>query len=72
MEMLVPDIGLVVFTIIGFALLAVWVLTIVDVYKGDFRSPSERPLWLLLVLFAPFIGIILYMLIGRRNKINYN
>jgi hypothetical protein len=58
----------------GFGLVAVlclvlWVMAIVDILNSRFREDSNRILWILLVIFLPFIGTILYYAIGRQQRI---
>lgn len=50
---------------------ALWIFIVIDVFKGQFQNPLDRGLWLLIVIFAPFIGALLYLAIGRKQKINY-
>jgi len=42
---------------------------LVDILKNLFES-NDKIIWILVVLFIPVIGAILYMLIGRKRKLN--
>lgn len=57
------DLGIVA-VIIGLLLLAIWVWAIIDILKRP-MSGLMKVVWVALVVFLPFIGVILYLLIGR-------
>ena len=46
-----------------------WIWALIDILKSDF-SGSNKIIWLLVVIFLPLIGIILYFAIGRKQRIN--
>jgi hypothetical protein len=58
---------------LGYVLVLAWVaffiFTIVEIFSGSFREKSNRILWLLLVLFAPGLGVLLYWVWGRTTKV---
>lgn len=57
-----------VFSIIATAFFAFWLWALVDILKNEFTG-SNKIIWLLLVIAVPLIGVILYYLIGREQKI---
>lgn len=57
------------FLLIGFFLFLVWVGAIVDILRSEFQDNNEKILWILLVILLPFIGTIIYIALGSRNKI---
>jgi hypothetical protein len=57
------------FGLIGLLCLILWVWALVDIINGRFREDSTRIIWILLVIFLPFLGTILYYAIGREQKI---
>lgn len=57
-----------VFGIIMTAIFAFWLWALVDILKNEFTG-SNKIIWLLLVIAVPLIGVILYYLIGREQKI---
>ena len=70
MEVLVPGIGLLAFlAIIGVSAL-LWIIALVDILRSEFRNPNDKLIWVIVVFFFPFLGAILYFIIGRNNKIN--
>ena len=57
------------FGLIGLLCLILWVWALVDIINSRFREDSTRIIWILLVIFLPFLGTILYYAIGREQKI---
>lgn len=72
MELLLPGAVLILVSIIGLATVVLWVVALWDVLSSEFRGANDKLVWVLVILFAPFLGAILYFLVGRRNKIKYN
>lgn len=61
--------GFMLLYLIGlFVLLVVWISTIVDIVKSEFVNPSNKTVWILLVIFIPVIGMILYFILGQDQK----
>jgi hypothetical protein len=52
-------------------ILIIWLFSIValiDLLRSRFSS-NDKLLWVLVVLFVPVVGAILYFVIGRKQKI---
>jgi|KBSMisStandDraft_5_1062788.scaffolds.fasta_scaffold1164266_2 hypothetical protein len=49
-------------SLIGFVLLLIWVLTLVDIVRRPDLKTSSKVLWALLVLIIPIIGLIIYFI----------
>ena len=61
-------IGLVIFWVIAVGLgLALFLWALIDVIRRDFPNPSDKTLWIVLVLVLGWIGPILYLIIGRKK-----
>ena len=56
-------------TTILVGLLVIYVGTVLNVAFSKFQNGSHQLLWLLIVLFAPFLGTIIYFSIGGRYKL---
>ena len=54
--------------ILGIIIFVFWVWALVDVLKNDFKN-NNKLIWLLTVILIPVIGVVLYVLIGRFQKI---
>jgi hypothetical protein len=46
-----------------------WVWALIDVLRSNFRDSTSKIVWLIAVIFVPFLGAILYLLFGRRQRV---
>ena len=60
------------FGMIGLGLTVLWVLAIVEIIRSEFKDKTERIIWLLLVILLPFLGTVLYLMIGRKSRLSTN
>lgn len=59
--------------IIAGLLLIDWIWALIHILNHEFVNPSNKVVWLLLVLMLPVLGVILYRFIGRAQTVNdYN
>jgi len=56
---------------VGLGVLALWIYCLIDILRAQFRTDTERIVWLLLILLAPVIGIVLYLAMGQNQKIDH-
>ena len=67
--------GLAAFTIImimvgvGLFFLLLPLLAIVDIVRSNFQDNSEKLIWVIIVLFFPIFGSIIYFAMSGKNKI---
>lgn len=52
-------------SILGLIVLVLDILAIIDCAKSQ-KETSKKVLWILLILFLPVLGLILYYLVGRK------
>ncbi|WP_297337339.1 PLD nuclease N-terminal domain-containing protein [Algoriphagus sp.] len=59
-------------TIVIFGLLYVvlWLYCLIDILRSDFKDPTMKLIWILIILFAQVLGPIAYLIIGKNSKIN--
>ena len=43
-------------------------IALIDILKSDFKG-NDKIVWLLVLILVPFIGMIAYFVIGRKQKI---
>lgn len=67
MDLLVPDIGLIIFLILSLLTLLLWVWAIRSIIVNEFQGDNEKLIWALLVIFVPVIGTVMYYLIGIKR-----
>jgi adenylate cyclase len=48
--------------------LVLWAIALVDVIKNEFTG-HHKIIWMLVVIFLPLLGVILYYFIGRKRRI---
>ena len=60
---------IVVWIIFILCLEIVGLLTIIDIIRNDFSIHLIKTVWIMLVLFVPLLGIVLYYAIGLKHKI---
>jgi hypothetical protein len=63
----VREIMLLALIMLAFPILVGYCL--VDIIKSDFKDSTAKLIWVLIVLFAPILGSIIYLSIGRKSKI---
>ena len=61
----IPEIIMLGLTIIPVIL---WIVALLDIVKSRF-SDNNKIVWLLIVIFLPVLGAIIYFLVGRGQKI---
>lgn len=44
-------------------------LAVIDIVRHDFNPRQNRLIWLLVALLLPYVGGILYFIIGRKTRI---
>lgn len=47
-----------------------WLWALLDIITSKFQDNLMQIIWLLVVFFLPFIGVILYLLLGRSMKMS--
>jgi hypothetical protein len=48
--------------------LVIW--AIIDLLSSQFTDSTNKLIWALVIIFVPVIGSILYLIMGRKQKIN--
>lgn len=62
-----PSLVILALFALVFPVLALYCL--VDIVRADFKEPTGKLMWVLIVLFAPFLGSILYLVMRRKSKV---
>ena len=50
-------------------LLLLPLIALVDVIRSDFRGSNDKLIWVVVILFLNVIGALLYLFIGRNQRI---
>jgi len=67
MELLTPNISLIVFTILSLLFLAALIRALYALWGREDIKQSTKILWMIFFVVAPVIGIICYILFGGRS-----
>lgn len=70
MVLFAPDWAIILFTVLSLLLIVLWAAALWDVVRSQFVNANDKLVWVLVVLFAPVLGMLFYFLAGRKNKIN--
>ncbi|KPQ12844.1 PLDc N-terminal domain-containing protein [Algoriphagus formosus] len=54
---------------LGIIGLAIYAFTIYDVVISNFANETDKLIWLLIVVLVPFLGTILWFLVGRTKRL---
>lgn len=63
--------GFFVFGMLSIVCVVLWIIALVDILKSDFKDGLTKVIWLVLIIVLPFLGMILYFIIGRNQKLKY-
>ena len=58
---------LLVFAVIGIAILAFWVWALVDAIKNPRLTDNERLIWIIVILLTQCLGAVIYLIVGRKK-----
>lgn len=58
-----------IYLLMIFAIVLLWLWILIDIIKSEFTE-NNKIIWILILLGLGPIGMILYLLIGRNQKVN--
>lgn len=61
------EISILVVILLGIALLLLPILALAHMLKSDFKGRAKL-LWVLIIIFLPFLGSVLYFIMGKRYR----
>ena len=70
-ELIESSYGLITWQIITLIYIGLWIYSLIDIMKSSFEK-NDKMIWILVALFVPILGPILYMIIGRKRKLKLN
>lgn len=59
---------LVLFIIFGLPILVI-LAALIDILKSEFQVQQNKLIWVLVTIFLPLLGAILYFVLGRSQRI---
>ena len=70
MELLSPEMGLLFWTFFSIFILVLPVVALISLLRSTFKDTTTKLIWVLVILFMPILGSILYFLIGRKQRVS--
>jgi hypothetical protein len=61
--------GFVAVSLILFILTIAWLMALHDVLRNDFSTSRSKSVWILLLVFVPPLGLVLYWVIGVNQRV---
>jgi cytochrome bd-type quinol oxidase subunit 2 len=49
---------------------ALWLWSLIDLLSSEFENSLNKVIWLMAITFLPVLGALLYLLIGRNQKVS--
>jgi hypothetical protein len=68
MELIVPGYGLMLVQILGLLTFFIWVFALIDCLRSQFEEPNQKLIWVVLIVFVPFLGPLIYFGLSRKGK----
>lgn len=69
MDLLLPgDLTIMIWAFLAF----LWFLALVSILSNRFEGANDKLIWIIVVIFVPFLGALLYWTIGRNRIIKNN
>ena len=68
MDLVTPGLGLIIITVLSLLALLLPLLALISIVKNKFKY-NDKLIWVLIVLLLPFLGTILYFVIGRGKRL---
>ncbi|WP_194851704.1 PLDc N-terminal domain-containing protein [Nonlabens antarcticus] len=66
---MLPMFSTSLFVFIALAIVGLWIYSIVDIARSRFQNENNRIIYLLVVIFAPLIGVLLYLALWQKEKV---
>jgi len=55
--------------LIFLSVLGLWVKTLIEIIRSKFKDDSKTT-WILILILAGLLGVLLYYVVGRKNRID--
>ncbi|RYU89628.1 hypothetical protein EWM62_15050 [Mucilaginibacter terrigena] len=65
----VDTVGIFIILFLVVAYFGLIIFSLLDAVRSTFKNPGAKVIWVLFILFAPFLGSILYLTLGRNSRI---
>lgn len=71
MELLSPSFSLILWSLLFILPLALLVIALIKLVRSNYEG-TDKLMWSLIILFVPFIGAIMFLIMGRKKQTTDN
>jgi hypothetical protein len=69
MDLIIPGYGIVLWQLSGLLLIGLWVYSLFDCLKSEFVEANQKLIWIILIIFVPFLGPLMYLGLSKKGKV---
>ena len=69
MDVVVESNGLIYWQLSGLLLIAIWAYALFDCLKSEFEGSNQKLIWIILIVFVPFLGPLMYLGLSKKGKV---
>ena len=69
MDLIIPGYGLILWQLSGLLLIGLWVYSIFDCLRSEFVEPNQKLIWVIVIIFVPFLGPLMYLGLSKKGKV---
>lgn len=69
MDLVTPELGFIFWILLIGIVIILPIIALISVFSNQFPK-SEKLIWILVILFAPFFGSLIYFTLGRSKGIS--
>jgi len=69
MDLIIPGHGILLWQLSGLFLIGLWVYTLFDCLRNEFEGPNQKLIWIILIIFVPFLGPLMYLGLSKKGKV---
>jgi hypothetical protein len=69
MDLITPGYGLFLWQLSGLLFLGIWAYAIFDCMRSEFAEPNQKLIWIILIVFVPFLGPLMYLGLSKKGKV---
>lgn len=69
MDLIIPGYGLMFFQLSGLFLIGIWGWSLFDCLKSEFEGSNQKLIWIILIVFVPFLGPLMYLGLSKKGKV---
>lgn len=68
MELVTPELGTFIWSTLILLIMILPLICLISILKNEFKNQNKL-IWVIVVIFLPFLGPLLYLIMGRSQRI---